>query len=145
MSHESDTPVSTSDLMHHSAPEEGATPENHVVRADEPHPGDEIAPTRYRKIPVEIEALRWCGHNLRQMIDFTGLHPSASKWTWDEYEKVVRTRGFKIFSLEAAYIVPVGHYVIKGVQGEFYACDPAIFAKTYRRSIRRPDDRAEPK
>ena len=31
MSHESDTPVSTSDLMHHSAPEEGATPETDAV------------------------------------------------------------------------------------------------------------------
>ena len=104
------------------------------MRADEPRPGDEIAPTSYRKLPVEIQALRWSGHNLRQMIDFTGLHPSANKWTWDEYEEVVRTQGFKVFSLEAAYIVPVGHYVIRGVKGEFYACEPSIFWQTYERA-----------
>ncbi len=109
-------------------------PNDKQRRADEPRPGDEIAPTRYRKLPVEIEAIRWSGTNLKELIDFTGLHTSAEKWTWDEYEKVVRTQGFKIFSLEASYIVPVGHYIIRGVKGEFYACEPSIFWLSYKRA-----------
>jgi hypothetical protein len=104
-------------------------------RADAPLPGDEIAPTRYRKLPVEIEAIRWSGRNLRQVIDFTGLHESADKWTWDEYEEVVRTKGLKIFSLEGSnFIVTAGDYIIKGVKGEFYACKPDIFWRTYERA-----------
>jgi hypothetical protein len=103
-------------------------------RADEPLPGDEIAPTSYRKRPVEIQAIRWSGRNLKQVIDFTGLHPSAEKWTWDEYEEVVRTKGFKLFSLEGPHIVSVGDYVIRGVKGEHYACKPDIFWLTYQRA-----------
>lgn len=97
-------------------------------------PGDEIAPSRYRKLPVEIEAIRWCGTNLREVIDFTGLHPSANKWTWEEYCAVVAKDGFKIFTLEGAHMVTVGDYVIRGVAGEFYACKPDIFWKTYQRA-----------
>jgi len=99
-------------------------------RADKPLPSDEIAPIRYRKLPVEIEAIRWSGRNLRQVIDFTGLHESADKWTWDEYEEVVRTKGFKIFTLEGPHLVNVGDYIICGVKGEFYACKPDIFWRT---------------
>ena len=44
---------------------------------------------RFRKKPVEIEAVRWTGDNLREVINFTGLHPSAEKWTWEEYETVI--------------------------------------------------------
>ena len=98
-------------------------------------PGDEIAPTRYRKKPVEIEAIRWSGTNLKEVIDFTGLHQSADKWTWEEYRAVVAEKGLKIFSLEGSnFIVTNGDYIIKGVKGEFYACKPDIFWMTYQRS-----------
>jgi hypothetical protein len=36
---------------------------------------------KFRKKPVVIEAMEWNGTNLREVIDFTGLHPSAEKWT----------------------------------------------------------------
>jgi hypothetical protein len=101
-------------------------------------PGDEIRPSSYRKKPVVIEAIRWCGTNLREVIAFTGLHPSANKWTWEEYEAVVAKDGFKLFSLEGPHIVSVGDYVIKGVKGEFYACKPDIFWMTYERADSAP-------
>ena len=96
-------------------------------------PGDGIAPSSYRKKPVVIQAIRWSGTNLKEVIDFTGLHPSANKWTWEEYESVVAKDGFKIFTLEGAHMVSVGDYVIRGVKGEFYACKPDIFWMTYER------------
>lgn len=36
-----------------------------------------------------------------------------------------------IFTLEGDLRVSVGSWIIKGVQGEFYACEPDIFASTY--------------
>ena len=90
---------------------------------------------KYRKKPIVIEALCWTGTNLREVIDFTGLHPSANKWTWEEYEAVVAKDGFKIFTLEGAHLVSVGDYVIRGVKGEFYACKPDIFAMTYENAL----------
>jgi len=103
-------------------------------RTRQARPGDEIAPTRYCKLPVEIEAIRWSGTNLRAVIDFIGRHPSADSWTWEHFEEVVRTRGLKIFTLEGHHMASVGDYIIKGVHGEAYPCKPDIFWKTYRRA-----------
>ena len=88
---------------------------------------------KYRKKPVVIEAFQWTGDNLREIIDFTGLHESAKKWTWEEYEKVVALQGLKIFTLEGPLNASPGDYIIKGVQGEFYPCKPDIFEATYDR------------
>ena len=88
---------------------------------------------KFRKKPVVIEAVEWCGDNLREVIDFTGLHQSAEHWTWAQYEEIVRTKGLKIFTLENPLHASVGDWIIKGVKGEFYPCKPDIFAATYER------------
>lgn len=85
----------------------------------------------FRKKPVVIEAIQWDGLNLKEIIDFSGLHNSANKWTWEEYEEVVKQDGLKIFTLEGRMDASVGDYIIKGVNGEFYPCKPDIFEKTY--------------
>lgn len=118
-------------------------PQSRSERVSRARPGDEILPTRWRKKPVEIEAIRWSGTNLKEVIDFTGLHPSADQWTWEEYEAVVREKGLKIFSLEGSkFIVTLGDYIIKGVKGEFYACKPDIFMLTYQRADSAPSETA---
>lgn len=94
-------------------------------------PGDQVVPTKWRKKPVVIEAMRWSGTNLPEILSFTGRHSSAEKWTWAEYEAVVAKSGFKIFTLEGPHRVSVGDWIIKGVKGEFYACKPDIFEATY--------------
>ena len=86
---------------------------------------------KYRKKPVVIEAIRWTGDNLKEIIDFTCLHHSAYKWTWEEYEQVVKNEGLKIFTLEGTHMASIGDMIIKGVQGEFYPCKPDIFEQTY--------------
>jgi len=88
---------------------------------------------KYRKKPVVIEAIQWTGNNLREIIDFIGLHESANKWTWQEYEAVVSRDGLKIFTLEGPFIASVGDFIIQGVNGEFYPCKPDIFEKTYEK------------
>ena len=90
---------------------------------------------KYRKKPVVIEAVIWTGDNLKEIIDFTGLHDSAKKWTWEEFEGVVNKEGLKIFTLEGSYIATIGDYIIKGVKGEFYPCKPDIFEQTYEEVI----------
>lgn len=86
---------------------------------------------KYRKKPVVIEAIQWTGKNLKEIIDFTGLHSSASLWTWEEYETVVETEGLKIFTLEGPMYAAIGDFIIRGVKGEFYPCKPDIFEQTY--------------
>ena len=88
--------------------------------------GDLRGTIKFRKKPIVNEAIRWTGDNLREIIDFTGLHPSAQKWTWEEYEEVVRTKGLKIFTLEGPLFASVGDYIMRGVNGEFYPIKPDI-------------------
>ena len=86
---------------------------------------------KYRKKPVVIEAIQWTGNNLKEVIDFTGLHESAEKWTWEEYQSVVENCGLKIFTLEGRMDAEINDYIIKEVQGEYYPCKPDIFKQTY--------------
>jgi len=86
---------------------------------------------KFRKKPVVIEAIQWTGNNLKEIIEFTGLHESAKKWSWEEYEKVVAEDGLKIFTLEGKMNAGVNDWIIKGVKGEFYPCKSDIFEATY--------------
>lgn len=90
---------------------------------------------RFRKKPVEIEAIQWRGYNLEDVIAFTGKHPKFDEWfsSWDEYKEHVRDDSsiFKIFTLEGVMSATPGDWIIKGVQGEFYPCKPEIFEATY--------------
>ncbi len=85
----------------------------------------------FRKKPVVITAIQWTGDNLEEIINFIGLHESASRWTWEEYQKVVADDGLKIFTLEGPHMATVGDWIIRGVTGEFYPCKPDIFEQTY--------------
>ncbi|MEE5136192.1 hypothetical protein V2J83_11830 [Pseudomonas alliivorans] len=90
---------------------------------------------RFRKLPVVIDAVQWTGDNLREVITFTDGPPEVRSMhageKWEDYERLVATDGFKICTLEGKMSAAVGDWIIKGVQGEFYACKPEIFAATY--------------
>jgi hypothetical protein len=73
----------------------------------------------YRKKPVVIQALQWKGDNEVEVLQF------CSKCF------IVTGDSLKINTLEGTMSASVGDYIIKGVEGEFYACKPDIFKKTY--------------
>lgn len=83
---------------------------------------------RYRKKPVEIEAMV-----------FDGTFKSADRiLVWSKspdlmIRRVNNEEKFEIVTLEGVMSVSPGDYVIKGVNGEFYPCKPDIFKKTYDR------------
>lgn len=74
---------------------------------------------KYRKKPVEVDAVQWTGNNVDEIEEFGSL----DVW-FNENELYVIT-------LEGTMKASVGDYIIKGVHGEFYPCKPDIFAKTY--------------
>lgn len=78
---------------------------------------------KFRKKPVEIEAIQFNGFNFGVITDWmsgiTGVHPSCYKETM-----VIET-------LEGDMVANVGDFIIKGVKGEFYPCKPDIFYATY--------------
>jgi len=76
---------------------------------------------KYRKKPVEIEALQWTYYNGADMLSFLG----ESFHRWVDHEHI------EINTLEGIITATVGDFLIKGVQGEFYPCKPDIFEQTY--------------
>ena len=76
---------------------------------------------RYRKKPVVIEAIRYVGSNMREVIEFT------EGKAWPE----TCTANLVIPTLEGNHVASFGDYIIKGVRGEFYPCKPSIFWETY--------------
>lgn len=89
----------------------------------------------YRKKPVIIEAIQWDGTNLKEVTQFLGIHPEKSKWydTFQDYVDHIKRKGdsFHIFSIKGNMTTNLGDYVIKGLDGEFYPCNPDVFQKTY--------------
>ena len=82
---------------------------------------------RFRKKPVEIEAIQWTGGNADEIELFVG----------DSYETwLPTTEQIEIRTLEGPITASRGDWVIKGVQGEFYPCKPDIFAATYEAADR---------
>lgn len=76
-------------------------------------------PTKYRKKPVVIEAVKWKGTNIKELYAFAG----------DNY--YFKDGVLFIKTLEGELTASIGDYIIKGVNGEFYPCKPDIFEKTY--------------
>jgi hypothetical protein len=78
---------------------------------------------KYRKKPVEIEAIQWTGRNLDEISFFVGeaLLPIERR---PDYQ-------LKIKTLEGDHAVSINNFVIKGIKGEFYSCRPDIFEETY--------------
>lgn len=74
---------------------------------------------KYIKNPIPIEALQWNGDNKDEVLSFIG--ESAE----------IRGGSLYIKTLEGDMFAPIGSYIIKGVNGEFYPCREDIFEKTY--------------
>ena len=93
---------------------------------------------KYRKKPVVIEAEKWTGKNLFDIVTFIEgkkpdlTHPVASDRWWD-YEDIVKRDGLIIKTLEGEHIASIGDFIIMGLQGEFYPCKPDIFEQTYEK------------
>lgn len=82
--------------------------------------------TRYRKLPVEIEAMEWDGtdYSAEEIVEWI-LTNSQDAWYSAEDNKI------RITTLEGVLTASPGDFIIKGIAGEFYACKPEIFLKTY--------------
>ena len=83
-----------------------------------------MVPKTYRKKPVEITAIQFIEENRDVCLDFVTCNKVAG---FDEHGSPVLI----IQTLEGNMTAPLGWWIIRGVEGEFYPCDPKIFEKTY--------------
>lgn len=70
----------------------------------------------------EVQVIQWTGHNLKEVIDFTGKSPRFGEWfkSWDEFESYVHSHGniLKLFSEDGSHFeVAVGAWIVKTPDG----------------------------
>lgn len=84
---------------------------------------------KYRKKPIEVEAVRWTGENLKEIETFCG------KSLIHDIIDIAKGRPYKLIvikTLKGNMIAFEGDYIIKDISsGEFYLCKSDIFKMTY--------------
>lgn len=80
---------------------------------------------KYRKLPVEIEAIQYEWNNRNIVLDFINKDKDIA-FCEDEF--------VLISTLEGVMKASINDFIIKGVNGEFYPCKPDVFFKTYELS-----------
>lgn len=74
---------------------------------------------RFRKKPVEVDAVQWRGDNYDEVRLFAK-------------NKVQRVNHLLVIdTLEGQMQAQPGDWIIRGVQGEYYPIKPSIFESTY--------------
>ncbi len=85
---------------------------------------------KYRKKPVEIEAMQWVGYPTEAVKEFMGDKLIS------EQREGIGAVGYFVKTLEGhSYMLSKNDFIIKGVQGEFYPCKPDIFELTYEKVL----------
>lgn len=97
-----------------------------------------IAPTRFRKLPVEIDAMQWNGtaESATPIIDWILRNGQTATYLCSNPDRCAEHNGdtphiISIRTLEGSMAATVGDWIIRGVANEFYPCKPEIFAATY--------------
>lgn len=93
-------------------------------------------PMKFRKKPVEIEAMQWDGSasSAGDIIDWVLERPETRETPsyWEANETGHREHAeLHISTLEGVMIASPGDWIIIGVQNEVYPCKPDIFEATY--------------
>lgn len=82
---------------------------------------------KFRKKPVEVEALQWRGMNHEEVKAFLGEDYVALS---GEHNPRGKSK-IMIRTLEGTIYADINDWIIRGVQGEHYPCKPDIFEATY--------------
>lgn len=96
---------------------------------------------KYKKKPVDVDAFLLTAENVCKP-------ESWPEWLREAYSRPKRKSGsvwyegdnsfLFVGTLEGRYIIHPPYYIIMGVAGEIYPCEPDIFSKTYEQSNRGP-------
>jgi hypothetical protein len=93
--------------------------------------------SRFRKKPVETEAMQWDGDNTSDVVGWVLDSGGTARWrertSNDEAaaDGVLACEHIAVDTLEGRTFAVVGDWIIRGVKGEFYPCKPDIFEATY--------------
>lgn len=81
---------------------------------------------RYRKKPIEVEAIRYDTAAVNEVIGWIHLN-GGHAWV------IPNTKVLFLETLEGGMRANPGDWIVQGVVGEFYPCNPEVFELTYEK------------
>lgn len=106
-------------------------------------------PRRFRKIPVEVEAIRFNGDNFEWIHRFCGTHrDSGNQWDISTFNPIgTYLQGAELQDLDPKYVgelwvaansswlpIKIGEWILKDRLG-FYPCDDEVFNQNYNPAV----------
>ena len=76
---------------------------------------------RYKKKPIEIDAMQWTGENREALSVFMGQRG------------FINGKHVEIFTLEGVMSASPGDWIIRGIVGELYPCTQYVFEQSYEK------------
>ena len=86
-------------------------------------------PFKYRKKPVEIEAMQFDGTALNAKDIYEWSNGSA--WIDKTATQLGERHVMRVETLEGLMTAEMGDYIVKGIEGEFYSVKESIFDASY--------------
>ena len=91
-------------------------------------------PTKYRKKPVVVEAMRWDGtaEGATPIINWALQNDGSVDYFCVRFEhgRCV-AHDLRVRTLEGLMHAKAGDFIVRGTRGEFYPCKPDAFADTF--------------
>ena len=81
---------------------------------------------KYRKKPIVIEAIRWGGDNIDDIMCFMGSQKPQYMSQFSNRDDIIG-----IETLEGLMVANKGDWIIRGIMGELYPYKDDIFRATY--------------
>lgn len=88
---------------------------------------------KFRKKPVEIEAIQFDGHNGHAIERWSEKNVVASPVLEPTPDNPTGAY-LQVKTLEGVMTAGVGDWIIRGVLGEYYPCKDAAFQRTYEKT-----------
>lgn len=94
----------------------------------------------FRKKPIPVPMVEWTGKNLNEIQEFTGYFEVRTPLDGDTpavpipiFQVTSSIGDAQIYSSEERGWVPCqrGHFIVKGIRGEFYPISPAALEESY--------------
>jgi len=80
---------------------------------------------RFRKRPVEVEAIRYDGENAGEILSW------ATRFTLEDPVEQALSDNLIVHTLHGQTTAVPGDWILKGPQGDFWPCQPEIFEDSY--------------
>lgn len=100
--------------------------------------GKESMIKTYQTKPVKIQAVQYNGHNIEEVKEFAEYSFVERVFTHNiptpyhvSDNRDINYSIYYIHTLEGDMQIFKGDYIIKGIEGEFYPCNPDIFEQKY--------------